>query len=40
MGALHPEDETVEMIVKVATSELDVEGLALWLKGLSNLKDV
>ncbi len=35
-----PEDETVEMMVKVATSELDVEGLALWLKGLSNLKDV
>lgn len=30
-----PEDETVEMMVNVATSEVDVEGLALWLTHLS-----
>ncbi len=35
-----PEDETVDTMLKVATSELDVEGLALWLKGFSNLKEV
>lgn len=33
-----PEDETVDIMVKVATSEVDVEGLALWLRDLSNLK--
>jgi len=35
-----PEDESVEMMVKVATSDVDLEGLALWLKGLSSLKGV
>ena len=29
-----PEDKTVEMMVKVATSEVDLEGLSGWLKGL------
>jgi death on curing protein len=35
-----PEDETVEMMIKVATSEVDVKSLALWLKDLSNLMKV
>lgn len=35
-----PEDEAVEMMVKIAIGEVDSEGLALWLKGLSNLKNI
>ena len=29
-----PEDKAVDMMVKIATNEVDLEGLSRWLKGL------